>query len=136
VGRAWARARYGAGHADAAERQGRADDRAVLTGGAAPALPPPPPPPVVAVWAGHAEAVGLFLVAQREWVISDYSGLLLRLDWGTAMAVWEGRGWPVRSGRMAATLAQVQALADAAQAEANTLMLARQRQRQGSHHGR
>jgi len=93
----------------------------------------------VSVHPAHADAVALFLAADREWEVSQQTGHLMRWDMCACEVVWRTMGIPVGSPRLAGAIAGARMIAAHAQAEANRLISARQdrdrRARQSSGRG-
>lgn len=77
---------------------------------------------MVPVHPAHAEAMGLFLAADREWEVSQQTGHLMRWDMVACEAVWRMQGIPVGSPRAADAIAGARVIAMHAQAEANRLI--------------
>ncbi|MBB4268148.1 hypothetical protein [Roseospira visakhapatnamensis] len=72
-----------------------------------------------------ADAVALFLAADREWEVSQQTGHLMRWDMVACEVVWRMMGIPVGSPRVASVIEAARAIAAHAQAEANRLIGAR-----------
>jgi len=103
----------------------------VLSGGRA-SLPPAMARPAPAdeaeilVHPDNAEAVRLWLLAQREWVIGPMAGMIERWDMTACESVWRMAGYPIGSARLAPHVARACAISDAYIAEANRLIARRQ----------
>jgi hypothetical protein len=74
----------------------------------------------------NAEAVRLWLLGQREWVIGPMAGMIERWDMVACESVWRMAGYPIGSARLAPHVSGARDIADAYIREANRLIRIRQ----------